>query len=93
MDIISRLIEMLQECEGSLSEESARTIELQLRSEFKGERIHLCVKTPREQLQDQILQMHNGRNSKEIARKLGISLATVYRALNAQKTELKKAQI
>lgn len=47
-----------------------------VRSEFLGER---CYVTDRNATAEQILSLFNGRNATEVARRLNISRATVYR--------------
>lgn len=77
-DIIHRLIEMLLELRPSMKAELALQIEKQLRFEFMGERIY--VKKPKRS-PEEITQRLNGQNVKQVAKDLGISHATVYRAI------------
>ena len=54
-----------------------------VRSEFKGEMRYIPDRSPseRQQTVSQILALFNGRNATEVARRLQISRATVYRVL------------
>lgn len=54
-----------------------------VRAEFKGEKCYVVGRpaTERQQTVAQVLALFNGRNATEVARRLGISRATVYRTL------------
>lgn len=54
-----------------------------VRAEFKGETCYLAGRpaTVRQQTVAQVLALFNGRNATEVARRLQISRATVYRVL------------
>jgi Mor family transcriptional regulator len=54
-----------------------------VRSEFRGEECYIAGRpaSARQQMVSQILALFNGRNASEVARKLHISRATVYRAI------------
>ena len=54
-----------------------------VRAEFKGETCYLAERpaTVRQQTVAQVLALFNGRNATEVARRLQISRATVYRVL------------
>lgn len=53
----------------------------QIRQEYGGETIYLRSRASPDQLRHQVLSIFNGRNATEIARKLGIGRATVYRLI------------
>jgi Mor family transcriptional regulator len=54
-----------------------------VRAEFKGEECYIASRpaTTRQQTTMQVLALFNGRNASEVARRLQISRATVYRVL------------
>ena len=54
-----------------------------VRAEFRGEECYIAGRpaTARQELVAQVLSLFNGRNATEVARRLGIHKATVYRAL------------
>ncbi len=54
-----------------------------VRAEFKGEECYIAGRpaTVRQQTVAQVLALFNGRNASEVARRLRISRATVYRIL------------
>jgi len=54
-----------------------------VRAEFKGEECYIAGRpaTVRQQTVAQVLALFNGRNASEVARRLQISRATVYRVL------------
>lgn len=54
-----------------------------VRAEFRGEECYIAARPPtaRQQLVTQVLALFNGRNATEVARRLQISRATVYRVL------------
>lgn len=69
-------------------------IKTAVRSEFRGEECYIAGRpaSARQQMVSQILALFNGRNASEVARRLGISRATVYRVIKqpgGQKNSLK----
>ena len=54
-----------------------------VRAEFKGEECYIASRPPtaRQHTTAQVLALFNGRNATEVARRLQISRATVYRVL------------
>lgn len=54
-----------------------------VRAEFKGEECYIASRpaTARQELVAQVLALFNGRNASEVARRLQISRASVYRVL------------
>ncbi|TXH90421.1 MAG: hypothetical protein E6Q78_05235 [Rhodoferax sp.] len=54
-----------------------------VRAEFRGEECYIAGRpaTARQQTVSQVLALFNGRNASEVARRLGIGRATVYRII------------
>lgn len=54
-----------------------------VRAEFRGEECYIAARsaTDRQQMVSNILSLFNGRNATEVARRLHISRATVYRSI------------
>jgi len=54
-----------------------------VRAEFRGQKVWVAGRSQleRHRLAQKVLALFNGRNAREVARRLGISRATVYRAL------------
>jgi transcriptional regulator of acetoin/glycerol metabolism len=77
-DLVDRIfdyvVELLPEIAGRAEEAKAA-----VRNEFAGERGH--VRARDHDLADQILRMFDGRNATEVARRLHIGRATVYRTI------------
>lgn len=93
-DLVDRIFEYLL-CEfpqiaGERLEESKRAV----RAEFKGLETYIPGRSQseRQMLAVQVLSLFNGRNAREVARRLQISRATVYRFVKQagqEKTSLK----
>lgn len=68
---------------GKADDATIDKIKTALCQEFKGEQIKVTARTPlqRQQTVHQVLALFNGRNATEVARRLQISRATVYRIL------------
>ena len=86
-DLVDRIFEYLLTEVPSFAEQIplARLAQLKhaARSEFAGDRVRVSPRTEagrRDQVA-QVLQLFNGRNAREVARRLGISRPTVYRIL------------
>lgn len=81
-DLVDRIFEYIL---AELPELHERCVALkpQVRSEFNGERCYISSSTPtaRQQLVQQVLAIFDGRNASEVARRLQISRATVYRII------------
>lgn len=81
-DLVDRIFEYIIE---QLPELASRAPELQaaVRAEFSGEEVKIGRRSPdeRQRLVEEVLRAFNGRNATEIARRLGIGRATVYRWL------------
>lgn len=85
-DLVDRIFDYLQSEEPDLAAVDPQRLErlkLMVRSEFRGEMCYIAgmPATARQQKVARILALFNGRNSTEVARKLGVSRATVYRAI------------
>lgn len=65
-----------------------------VRAEFRGEECYIAERpaTVRQQQVSQVLTLFNGRNSTEVARRLGISRATVYRHIKQSGPAVKPSQ-
>lgn len=66
-----------------------------VRAEFKGEECYIASRpaTARQHTVSQVLALFNGRNATEVARRLQISRATVYRSLKQPGKTFKPSQI
>jgi Mor family transcriptional regulator len=86
-DMVDRIFEyLLQEVPEMLTHIAGTRIEQAkqaVRDEFAGQEAYIRVRTAStaEELAHQVLSLFNGRNATEVARKLQISRATVYRKL------------
>lgn len=81
-DLLSRIIEIVQQLQPSLSDEMALEIERSLRAEFAGEQVYIYKRVAeRDKMRIEVMRRFNGRNATEIARELGIGRTTVYRIL------------
>lgn len=85
-DLVDRIFDYLlaefPQIAGQPPEKIAAT-KTAVRAEFKGETCYLAERpaTVRQQTVAQVLALFNGRNATEVARRLQISRATVYRVL------------
>lgn len=72
-------------------EVSVERIKSEVRAEFKGEECYISGRaaTDRQAMVQQVLSLFNGRNATEVARRLQISRASVYRYLK-QAGDVKK---
>ena len=54
-----------------------------VREEFRGEEVSIAARpaSERQRLAQEVLSLFNGRNAREVARRLQISRATVYRVI------------
>lgn len=82
-DLVDRIFEYLSGEYPALV--GARMDELKdaVRAEFRGQKVWVAGRSQleRHRLAQKVLALFNGRNAREVARRLGISRATVYRAL------------
>jgi Mor family transcriptional regulator len=67
----------------AIKKSSVSNIKAAVRAEFKGEECYIASRpaTERQRTVAQVLALFNGRNATEVARKLQISRATVYRVI------------
>lgn len=84
-DLVDRIFGYLLEQMPELAQAAERldAVQRNVRQEFGGQEVYVASQTTadRAQLVQQVLHMFNGRNASEVARKLHISRATVYRYL------------
>lgn len=75
---------------GELGAERVGELKSAVRSEFKGEECYIAGRpaTARQELVVQILALFNGRNATEVARRLNISRATVYRVIKQPRPDV-----
>lgn len=86
-DLVDRIFDyLLSEVPGfadQISQTRLAQLKTAARSEFAGDRVRVSPRSEagrRDQVL-QVLEMFNGRNAREVARRLGISRPTVYRML------------
>lgn len=79
-DLIDRMIEYLRDI---LDADVLDQVRADLRAEFAGDEVYIprVPRTERQQRVATVLRLFDGRNATEVARRLGISRATVYRVL------------
>jgi hypothetical protein len=81
-DLVDLIVEFLVSKEPALADRAA-DMTADLRAEFGGQRWYVSARpeTERGERVRKILELFNGRNATEVARRLHISRATVYRAI------------
>lgn len=81
-DLVDRIFDYIM-AELPQIAESVQKHKSAVRAEFKGEECYIASRpaTVRQQTVSQVLTLFNGRNASEVARRLQISRATVYRVL------------
>jgi Mor family transcriptional regulator len=85
-DLVDRIFEYIAtefpEMTGAL-QERATEIKAAIRDEFGGEKGYVAKRSrlERQHLASAVLELFNGRNASEVARRLEISRATVYRLI------------
>jgi len=84
-DLVDRIFDYVCEHVPALRQDPQRLAVLKVatRAEFRGEEVYIPARsrTEQQQLVAQALALFNGRNATEVARKLHISRASVYRWL------------
>ena len=83
LDLVDRIFEYLQPHLPELEEDTLLELKQAVRAEFRGGDAYIAgrPRTERQQRVQQVLSLFNGRNAREVARRLSISRATVYRTL------------
>jgi Mor family transcriptional regulator len=81
-DLVDRIFEYILAEFPQIKDKSGE-LKAAVRSEFQGEECYIRGRsfTERELLGQQVLALFNGRNASEVARRLGIGRATVYRLI------------
>jgi Mor family transcriptional regulator len=85
-DLVDRIFEyLLSECP-QLGGEQFLEAKKAVREEFAGQDTYIPLRPPsaRQELVANVLRLFNGRNATEVARRLQISRATVYRVLKQE---------
>lgn len=82
-DLVDRIFEYLLSEFPQIAGEQFSAAKVAVRAEFRGEEVYIPARgaTARQQLAAEVLALFNGRNASEVARKLKISRASVYRFL------------
>lgn len=82
-DLVDRIFEYLLDEFPHIAGEKFVKAKAAVREEFKGEEIYIPARgaTDRQNLIREVLTLFNGRNASEVARRLRISRASVYRFL------------
>jgi len=84
-DLVDRIFDYVIHLIPEIAGEPARLDEAKtaVRSEFKGDRPYIKSRSDldRQAIAHQVLSLFNGKNATEVARRLGISRATVYRLI------------
>lgn len=80
-DLLDRIFDYLQEELPELSPELAQSIQQRVRHAHGGHENYVRKSEPRPPMTPAVLALFNGRNATEVARRLGISRATVYRCI------------
>lgn len=80
-DLVDRIFDYVVELFPDLQPDRLATLKQAAREEFRGERCYINERSPtdRQQLVAEVLRLFNGRNASEVARRLNVSRATVYR--------------
>lgn len=82
-DLVDRIFEYLLAEFPHIAGEKFAQAKAAVRDEFKGEEIYIPARgaTDRQNMIREVLSLFNGRNASEVARRLQISRASVYRFL------------
>lgn len=80
-DLVDRIFDYVLEICPDIRADRIADLKQATRDEFRGERCHINERSPteRQALVAEVLRLFNGRNASEVARRLQISRATVYR--------------
>lgn len=82
-DLVDRIFEYLLAEFPQIAGDKFAQAKQAVRDEFRGEAVYIASRPPteRQRLVDGVLRLFNGRNATEVARRLGIGRATVYRII------------
>lgn len=81
-DLVDRIFDYVVELIPEIKDRSLDHVKQAVRQEFAGDRVYIQARTSSSyRLAAQALELFNGRNATEVARKLQVSRATVYRLL------------
>jgi DNA-binding phage protein len=82
-DLVDRIFDYLLSEFPHIAGERFNQAKRAVRDEFRGEEVYIAARasTERQRLVQEVLSMFNGRNASEVARRLRISRASVYRFL------------
>jgi hypothetical protein len=82
-DLVDRIFDYLLAEFPQIAGKDLEATKQAVRAEFRGERPYVSLRGPTERQKQvsEILNLFNGRNAREVARRLGISRPTVYRRL------------
>jgi Mor family transcriptional regulator len=84
-DIVTRIVERVQQIRPELSAADVEHLEFSLRLEFGGEQVYIRARRrANHELTHEIRRRFNGRNARQIARILGVGKTTVYRILRRE---------
>ncbi|HEY0915642.1 MAG TPA: Mor transcription activator family protein [Solimonas sp.] len=94
-DLVDRIFEYLLTEFPQLRGQNFDKAKKAVRDEFGGQEAYIPQRPPseRQELAQSVLQLFNGRNATEVARRLHISRATVYRLLKQEGSEKKASQL
>ena len=80
-DLVDRIFDYIVEQFPEIQAERLEELKKSTRDEFRGAEYYIPSRSPtdRQQMVEEVLKLFNGRNATEIARRLQIGRATVYR--------------
>ena len=85
-DLVDRIFDYLIEAHPEIAGLKLDDARRAVRSHLAGSRYYVASRK-RDDVASRVLSLFNGRNATEVARKLGISRATVYRCLKQPRRE------
>lgn len=80
-DLVTAMFDLLEETHPEVIKPHRMDLEADIRHYMKGARGTVLEKPDSETRAKRVLSLFNGRNAREVARKLGIGRASVYRYL------------
>ncbi|HZX83181.1 MAG TPA: hypothetical protein VFF19_06420 [Reyranella sp.] len=82
-DLVDRIFEYLLEEFPQIAGPGLAKAKRAVRDEFRGEEVYIAARGPsdRHELAVSVLSLFNGRNAREVARRLGIGRTTVWRII------------